>query len=328
MIKVAPTKGYIDTINKAAYFNGTHIIATDLEVTLMLPFAKTDNQAGLYKIKPLTCNIMLKADGNISDFPDTLIPDTLIGEYTKTFPLNFLELKKALKFVQNCQSSEETRYYLNGVFFNTEIGELVATDGHRLGKYLSEDIKAIGTLLKNFNQANGFILPKKAVDVLINLETSCETINISLMDNKEIQISCNDFILRSKVIDGNFPDYTRVIPKILGNCETITINKKLFLDDYKKAKLCTNNKIIRISKGGFDRDNNGNFTIKSEAMQRSGNEADNLGRVYGYNAKNIADAFKVIDGDLCLKYNILGDATLHQCNNGALYCIMPMRVSD
>jgi DNA polymerase III subunit beta len=322
--KVAPTRGCINAI-KAAYYNGTHLTVTDLEVTLKLPFVQADSQLGLYEVKPLTGGLMIKTkDADVDEFPH--IEDK---ESQGLIELDFAELKNGLKFLQRCISKEETRYYICSVFFNTTTGEMVATDGHRLGKHPLEGLEKLGNLPAEFGQSHGFIIPEKAINILVNLETNSNNINLSLV-GKEIQFSCNDFILHSKVIDGNYPEYERVIPVLKDDAETIKINKKIFLADYKKAKLCTfdRNENIIISNGGFSRDNQGDFVIESKAMHRASNKADNLGRIYGFNAKLIFDALSVINNDLLLKSNDMQSPAIHSCANGAIYVIMPMRVTN
>ena len=115
-------------------------------------------------------------------------------------------LRKTLAAVRGCISTEETRYYLNGAYLHQVDGKLVAvaTDGHRLGKYQP----TIDWHLE------GMIMPTKVVNFLIR-NTDPKTnrkINIFQHGNR-IEVDHDNWTLKSKTIDGTFPDYTRVIPQ-------------------------------------------------------------------------------------------------------------------
>lgn len=124
-------------------------------------------------------------------------------------------LLAALAPVFTCVSTEETRYYLNGVFFHghqtskdaAPTLRLVATDGHRLGRYD----------LPETWHAGGFILPRKSCDVLAKLLKGAGDAVVSICtpaDGKgRMHFSGPGWALESKVVDGTFPDYTRVIPQ-------------------------------------------------------------------------------------------------------------------
>ena len=109
-------------------------------------------------------------------------------------------------------SNEETRYFLNGIYFhkkrpeNEDFLSLVATDGHRLAKI---DFAYTNSL----TDLPGVIIPKKTINELCKLLSDCNnSIKINLDPNKII-FYIDKTVLISKLIDGNFPDYQRVIPK-------------------------------------------------------------------------------------------------------------------
>lgn len=97
-------------------------------------------------------------------------------------------------------SSEETRYYLNGIYFDEQCA--VATDGHRLAK-MDYD---------GFKLTKSFIMPKKVVELIPFLQSDVEL--LINKDASKAQIKCDDgLIITFKTIDGKFPDYERVIPE-------------------------------------------------------------------------------------------------------------------
>ncbi len=112
---------------------------------------------------------------------------------------------RALKMVRHSMSTEETRYYLNGVFLEIRDSELLAvsTDGHRLSVAKICDV--------DFDQPDA-ILPRKPVNHLIKILAEFEGHIGVVIDNNKIDFQLGDLIISSKLIDGTFPDYRRVIP--------------------------------------------------------------------------------------------------------------------
>jgi DNA polymerase-3 subunit beta len=141
--------------------------------------------------------------------PDDL-PEPTAFDVGSAFSLSAAELADDLAAVSLAMSSEETRYYLMGIFFH--IAELklrlAATDGHRLHR-VSRDLP-VG--LTEFKDA---ILPRKAVTALmaaIALQPATETVRCEFGDTRA-RFQIGAVTLTTRLIDGTFPDYTRVIPK-------------------------------------------------------------------------------------------------------------------
>ena len=131
-------------------------------------------------------------------------------------PVNFAmgkdELKDVIDRTQFAVSTEETRYYLNGLYIHAKnegeakVLRVVATDGHRLACVESP-------LPKGAENMAGVIVPRKTVGEIRKLldDTSTDNITIALSENK-IRFTMEDVTLTSKLIDGTYPDYERVIP--------------------------------------------------------------------------------------------------------------------
>jgi DNA polymerase-3 subunit beta len=117
------------------------------------------------------------------------------GSYTASFDIDLSSLFAPVSFAI---STEETRYYLNGIFLHVIDGNVVAvaTDGHRLARNRGPEVPAF----------EGVIVPRKTVGLLPK-----GTVSVSVSSQK-IRIDAGDFSLTSKLIDGTFPDYQRVIP--------------------------------------------------------------------------------------------------------------------
>lgn len=167
----------------------------------------TDSAGGKLKINSGSCNFSL-ASLPVNDFP--IMSSGNINHSFKLLPAEIIALIDKTKFAI---STEETRYYLNGIFLHTKgnnkkgDGKLcaVATDGHRLAK-VEIDAPA------GAENIDGIIIPRKTVGEIRKLvEEGNDDVEISISDSK-ISFVCNGAVLISKLIDGTFPDYEKVIP--------------------------------------------------------------------------------------------------------------------
>ncbi len=151
----------------------------------------------------------------------TLVPDEDATEFT----IEAADLRRLIDKTRFAISTEETRYYLNGVYLHaadTDKGKklrTVATDGHRLA--LSEVDAPKGS-----EDLDGVIVPRKAVgEVRRLIDSEDGDVTVSVSDTK-IVFRAGRAQLTSKLIDGSFPDYARVIPK--GNEKALVIDNKAF----------------------------------------------------------------------------------------------------
>ena len=140
------------------------------------------------------------------DFP--VMTDILDG---KEFSLSSADLKNLIDNTKFAISSEETRYYLNGIYLhqdeeNKDFLKAVATDGHRLAQ-----VKI--NLPSGAEGIPSIIIPRKTVNEVRKLIEDTDGDILVKVSNKKIRFTINNCILTSKLIDGSFPDYQRVIPK-------------------------------------------------------------------------------------------------------------------
>ncbi len=221
---------------------------TDLEITEATP-AQVERAGGttvpahlLYEIVrklPEGAEVMLRTDedGNamtvaagrssfrLQCLPQTDFPQLTAGTFSHNFGVDAATLKKLIDKTQFAISTEETRYYLNGIYFHTiETGgklklRSVATDGHRLAR--AEIDAPAGS-----EGMPGIIIPRKTVSELQKLvDVPDVTVAIELSDTK-IRFTIGGVVLTSKLIDGTFPDYQRVIPT--GNDKRLIIDRETF----------------------------------------------------------------------------------------------------
>jgi DNA polymerase-3 subunit beta len=166
-------------------------------------------------------------------------------EDEKAFMLEQLDFAQMLKHVSYAQSSDETRYILNGVYINFKEGRLtlVATDGRRLAKVE----KATEVPEKS---TGSIILPAKTVAELVRLLDKGEKVQVSFNERRaSFQIGTekasesglsDQVYLFSKVVDGNYPNYSQVIPK--ETAQRIKLDRELFLQCVHRAALVTTDK--------------------------------------------------------------------------------------
>jgi len=148
---------------------------------------------------------------SLATLPAVDFPTFGDGKYDATFDVDMAALFAPVSFAI---STEETRYYLNGVFFRGgDDAVAVATDGHRLAKHLAGTLPAF----------EGVIVPAKLCGMLPK-----GSVNVSVSPQK-IRIVAPDLTLVSKLIDGTFPDYARVIPA--NNDKVVTVDR----DDFMRA---------------------------------------------------------------------------------------------
>jgi len=162
----------------------------------------------------------------------------------KSFNLEQGELTNMLKSVAYAQSSDETRYILNGVYFNFKDGKLtlVATDGRRLA-HISKEMEVPS------ESAGAIILPAKTVGELLRLLDKGEKVKINFTERRAaFQIATDkdnsglidSIYLYSKVVEGNYPNYQQVIPK--ETHQRIKLERELFLQCVHRAALVCSEK--------------------------------------------------------------------------------------
>ena len=154
-----------------------------------------------------------------------IFPISPPATWSHTFKLSAGDLKRLIDKTQFAISTEETRYYLNGIYLHTAgtakaaTLRAVATDGHRLAQVELP-------LPAGADGMPGVIVPRKTVgEVQRLIEDNEAEVTVELSQGK-VRFTIGDVMLTSKLIDGTFPDYARVIP--VGNDKELTVDKKEF----------------------------------------------------------------------------------------------------
>lgn len=265
---------------------------------------------------------------NLATLPKEDFPVMATTEYVANFTAKAGVLKRLFDKSKFAISTEETRYYLNGVYMHVAQGETgavlrcVATDGHRLARIdaaLPEG--AAGT--------PGVIVPRKTVNELRKLlDDDDADIAVSVSETK-VRFATPRITLTSKVIDGTFPDYTRVIPT--GNTRRLEVDAAEFAKAVDRVATVSSER-SRAVKLSLDEDR----LVLSVNAPDAGAAEEELAVAYaderleiGFNAKYLLEIASQVDRENAVfLFNSSGDPTLMREGNdtSAVYVVMPMRV--
>ena len=250
------------------------------------------------------------------------------GELPHAFSLKAEELRSLIDRSRFAISTEETRYYLNGIYLhNAErngaaVLRAVATDGHRLASV--EVPVPVGA-----ESIPGVIVPRKAITELRKLiDELNDDVELSLSETA-IRFSFDNVVLTSKLIDGTFPDYERVIPT--GNDKAMEVDCKLFADAVDRVSAISSDKSRAIKLTLSE-----NLLVLSASSPEHGSATEELEVAYqaealeiGFNSGYLLDISRQIEGNLA-RFTMADSAspTIVQelDKTSALYVLMPMRV--
>jgi DNA polymerase-3 subunit beta len=159
---------------------------------------------------------------------------TKVSDNNTQVQISQIVLKKLLKQVEFAMAQQDIRYYLNGLLIEVNENKLniVGTDGHRLS--------FTSTTLNKSYEKNEIILPRKTVIELIKLLNDSEEEVTIEINAGQVNFTFSDIKLISKVIDGKFPDYNRVIP--VGHQNKFSVNRVAVLTAMQRASILSNEK--------------------------------------------------------------------------------------
>ncbi|MDO6728286.1 MAG: DNA polymerase III subunit beta [Cognatishimia sp.] len=269
-----------------------------------------------------------RSNFSLATLPKEDFPVMASSDYACNFTANAAQLRRLFDKSKFAISTEETRYYLNGVYMHVsdadggKVLRCVATDGHRLARIDSD-------LPEGASDMPGVIVPRKTVGELRKLLDDDEMdIAVSVSETK-VRFATPDITLTSKVIDGTFPDYTRVIPT--GNTRRLEVDAAEFAKAVDRVATVSSER-SRAVKLALDEDR----LILSVNAPDSGAAEEELAVAYGderleigFNAKYLLEIASQVDRENAVfMFNSAGDPTLMREGNDttAVYVVMPMRV--
>ena len=269
-----------------------------------------------------------RSNFSLATLPKEDFPVMASSEYDANFAAPAPVLRRLFDKSKFAISTEETRYYLNGVSLHVaeadggRVLRAVATDGHRLAR-VDADLPA------GAEEMPGVIVPRKTVGELRKLLDDDEAeIAVSVSQTK-VRFATPEITLTSKVIDGTFPDYTRVIPS--GNTKKMEVDAAEFSKAVDRVATVSSER-SRAVKLQLDDDK----LVLSVNAPDAGAAEEELGVAYGderleigFNAKYLLEIASQVDRENAVfLFNSSGEPALMREGNdtSAIYVVMPMRV--
>lgn len=262
---------------------------------------------------------------NLSTLPGIDYPKIEQLDSIHSFTIEQNKIKKIISNVSFAMAQQDVRYYLNGMLFELNKGSIstVTTDGHRLA--LSETSADI-----NNEETKQFIIPRKTIIELQKiLNDKSDAINIEI-DSNHIRFNIGSILLTSKLIDGKFPDYKRVIP--LGNDKKIKINRDDIKHALMRSAIISNEKF----KGAKFIFTNNLLSIETQNSERE-NSREEL--IIDYNYENLNIGFNIsyildilnINQDEFIELELKSSETsgvvkFNDDGIQSVYVVMPMRI--
>nr|WP_278436693.1 DNA polymerase III subunit beta [Brucella anthropi] len=302
------------------------LTGTDLEVEITTSLPVIDCQPGSVTVpgkmladiaKRATGDVTLALDGGrltvasgrscykLDILPAEDFPSFSAGKFDTTLELDLAALVAPCV---HCISTEETRYYLNGVYLHAVEGRLVAvaTDGHRLMR----NVGLAGAL------EYGVILPRKLVGLLPK-----GAVSVELSQNK-VRVKSGSTVITSKLIDGTFPDYVRVIPT--GNANVLTVDRQALMKAVERVAAVADDKsrAVKFAIGDLLR-----LMLADKASDEVSIEFEGEPLEIGFNARYVNDMLGALD-DANVRF-ALGDAGMPAVVKGEgewTGVLMPLRV--
>ncbi|WP_352828855.1 DNA polymerase III subunit beta [Mesorhizobium sp. M0159] len=264
----------------------------------------------------------------IQVLPSTDFPTMSEGTFSHSFDLDAGLFERMLDSVSFAISSEETRYYLNGIYWHAgETLNAVATDGHRLAKFAAP-------LPEGAAGMPAIIIPRRAVGLIRQLIGEKGAVKVSMSDTK-IRVETGQGTLLSKLIDGSFPDYVRVIPA--GNANHFTVEREALASAVDRVGTVSSGRGSAVK---FAFEAGGNLTLTTnnpdagsanDEVTIEHGEGDSV--EIGFNGRYCLDLLNAAEGKrLVFSLGDPGSPTLIQPETAdetglkPLFVLMPMRV--
>lgn len=266
-----------------------------------------------------------KSRFQLTTLPAHDFPSVENGPFGTQFEISQAKFKRLISKTHFAMGQQDVRHYLNGALFDINQGliKCVATDGHRLAFSSLEEPNAANTRVK-------VILPRKSVLELIRLldANSDEMIRVCIGDS-HFRIITPDFTFTSKLINAQYPDYDKLIPKSVQN--TAIASREALKQALARASILSNEKFrgIRLHLDSDQLRIVANNPEQEEAEETITLEYQGSGLEIGFNAAYLLDAIGAISSDqVRWSFNDPNTGVLIEPSDisDSLYVVMPMRL--
>jgi len=327
--------------------NQLSITATDLEIEMISQVAIENNTTGettlparkfvdICKALPNDALLTIKINAEkatiksgksrfvLSTLPSTEFPNIDSFESLFKFEMPQLQLKKLIDQTHFAMAQQDVRYYLNGLLFefSENLIRVVATDGHRLALCDQKIVTGISELQQ-------VIIPRKAVMELSRLlDNTDELVKIELGSN-HIRLSTSELSFITKLIDGRFPDYQRVVPQ--GGDKIVIANRTSIHQALSRASILSNEKYrsVRFTLSSGSLQVMANNPEQEEAEEEITVDYDGPSLEIGFNASYVLEALNALnDENVQLELTDQNSCCLIRSpeSEESRYVVMPMRL--
>lgn len=252
-----------------------------------------------------------------SDFPSI---DTT--EWEQALTIEQRELKQLIERTQFCMAQQDVRYYLNGLCLELGLKHLraVATDGHRM---------AVSELSIATDKERQIIVPRKGVHEMARLlADTADEVTLRLGAN-HLRLEAGGVVFTCKLIDGRFPDYTKVLPE--SSSKKLVLDRAMFREALARVAILSNEKYrgvrLSVQPGGLSI--SAHNPEQEEAIEELELNYQGERLEIGFNVNYLSDAVSAIDNDqLILGLSDPNSSCLVTAagNSPTRYVIMPMRL--
>ena len=259
----------------------------------------------------------------LATLPANEFPSVDNGENTIEFDIDAAILKNLIDATSFAMAQQDVRYYLNGMLWEVSANKLraVATDGHRMALCDAECSIEVPELTKA-------ILPRKGVIELSRLVADEGSVRVAMGSN-HIRVNGSDYCFTSKLVDGAYPDYDRVLPK--GGDKLVEGNRAELKQAFGRTAILSNEKYrgvrIMLSNGAIKMV--ANNPEQEEAEEEVGVDYAGEELEIGFNVSYLLDVLNVLKGDavrLTLSDSSSSALVEDAADGSAVYVVMPMRL--
>lgn len=259
----------------------------------------------------------------LSTLPEQEFPQIEEPEQAMTFTLPQRSLRRLIERTQFSMANQDVRYYLNGMLFDTATGWLtaVATDGHRLAMAKEPCAELM--------EEHQCIVPRKGILELMRLlEAIDDPVTLQLSDN-HLRATVPGFTFTSKLVDGRFPDYRRVLPK--GGNNILEADKSTLRQALSRVAILSNEKFrgVRLQLSAEELRISANNPEQEEAEEVVAVNYQGVDMEIGFNVSYLLDVLNALEGDeVTIIMNDPNSSGLLQEKDDELgqYVVMPMRL--
>ncbi|WP_339489143.1 DNA polymerase III subunit beta [Pseudomonas sp. EL_65y_Pfl2_R95] len=261
---------------------------------------------------------------SLSTLPANDFPTVEEGPGSLTFDLVQSKLRRLIERTSFAMAQQDVRYYLNGMLLEVQTGILraVATDGHRLAMCsMQAEIENV--------ERHQVIVPRKGILELARLLTEQDGIVSIVLGQHHIRATTGEFTFTSKLVDGKFPDYERVLPR--GGDKIVVADRQGLREAFSRTAILSNEKYrgIRLQLAAGLLKIQANNPEQEEAEEETAVEYEGSALEIGFNVSYLLDVLGVMTTDqvrLILSDSNSSALVQEADNDDSAYVVMPMRL--